>query len=206
MSDRTQATIHPVVPLAVLETLRSQDVPQPDGLDEFHVELSTKRLGMSRTIERQIERYRHLMDGGVRVAPDEVVALFRLAARRPDADLLFADAGRRAGLMAVHRAGRAPGAASGGLRRRLGRRTARRVLRRTFGLNLVGASEGFVVEGGTPFTADVAPDGSACQFLGAAVAAVLRAYTGFEGAVAHDRCHASGADSCRWEAARYGKV
>jgi hypothetical protein len=198
--------MHPVIPLAVLETLRSQDVPQPDGLDEFHAELSTKRLGMSRTIERQIERLRQMADGGVRVPLDEVVALFRLAARRPDADLLFADAGRRAGLMAARRAGRSPAAKSGGLRTRLGWRAARRVLRRTFGLDLTGKADGFVVDGGTSFTADVAPGGSACQFFGAAVAAVLRAYTGFEGAVAHGRCRADGADSCRWEAARSGKV
>jgi hypothetical protein len=206
MSDQIDKTMHPVIPLAVLETLRLQDVPQPDGLDEFHVELSTKRLGMSHTVERQIDRFRQLMADGTRVPTDEVTALFRLAGRRPDADLLFADAGRRAGAMVTQRSGGLPRVVPGVLRRRLRWRAARRVLRRTFDLHLVGKPGAFTVDGGSSFTAHAVPDGSACGFLGAAAASVLRACTGFEGAVVHGSCRAAGADSCRWEAAGLRKV
>ena len=41
-------------------------------------------------------------------------------------------------------------------------------------------------------------DGTMCGFLGSAVAAVLRAYTTFEGAVLHEECRAAGADRCVW--------
>ena len=197
--------MHPLIPLAVLETLRVQDVPQPDGLDEFHVELSTKRLGMSHTVERQIERFRSLSAEGRRVPREEVVALFRLAGRRVDADLLFADAGRRAGAMAVARAGTGWAGRRflpGFMRRFAEWRRARRILGGTFGLVLVGTGSGFTVDGGSAFAVEALPNGVACGFLAAAAAAVLRGCTGFEGAVAHASCRAKGDDRCRWVAAR----
>lgn len=197
--------MHPLIPLAVLETLRVQDVPQPDGLDEFHVELSTKRLGMSHTVERQIERFRSLVGEGRRVPQEEVVALFRLAGRRADADLLFADAGRRAGTMAVARAksGTAHHRFLPGFARRFAEwRLARRILRSTFGLTLVGARDRFTVDDALAFTTGALPNGTACGFVGAAAAAVLRGCTGFEGAVAHASCRAKGDERCRWVAAR----
>jgi hypothetical protein len=202
--------MHALIPLAVLETLRSQDVPQPDGLDEFHEEFTTKRLGMSHTVERQIDRFRALAVAGARVSREEVVALFRLAGRRADADLFFADAGRRAGAMAIQRPGRVRRVGLGILpetvRRRIARRSARRVLRRTFGIEMTGGDLTFTLGDGTPFTTEALPDGSACGFLGGAAAAVLRAYAGFEGAVVHVACRANGANSCRWEAAGLGKA
>ena len=194
-----------MIPLAVLETLRVQDVPQPDGLDEFHAELSTKRLGMSHTVERQMERFRSLVGEGRRVPRDEVVALFRLAGRRADADLLFADAGRRAGTMVVARmkGGTAHYRFLPGFARRFAEwRLARRILRGTFGLALVGAGDRFAVEDASAFTTDALPNGTACGFVASAAAAVLRGCTGFEGAVAHVSCRAKGDERCRWVAAR----
>jgi len=94
----------------------------------------------------------------------------------------------------------------GFVRRRAEWRSARRVLRRFFDLSFAGKPDAFILDGGTAVTATAVLDGSACGFLGAAAAAVLRVCTGFEGAVVHERCCAKGADSCRWEAAGFGKV
>lgn len=208
MTQETLATVHALVPLSVLEAMRLQDVPQPDGLEEYHVELTTKRLGMSHTVERQIARYEGLAAREARVPRHEVVALFRLAERRPDADLLFADAGRRAGRRAAQRVGgvrlalyRAfPGQAG----RWYGWRLAAGTLRDMLDVELVREKEGFAAETPEPLTHEVSPAGTACAFVGSAIAAVLRAYTDFEGAVVHERCRARGADQCRWVAAMRG--
>ena len=44
-------------------------------------------------------------------------------------------------------------------------------------------------------------DGQACSYYGAALAELLRALTGFEGAMVHARCRGRGDDTCRWLAA-----
>ncbi len=194
-----------LVPLAVLEAMRGQDVPEPDGLDEYHVELATKRLGMSHTIEKQIARYTDLVERQQRVARDEVIALLRLAARRRDASLLFADAGRWAGT----RASRRVGTAARGLwwsaplaaRRLVGRRLARSVVREIFGLDLQHDGQRVSAAAARPLSVDVTPDGAACNFYGSAVAAVLRSFSEFDGAVVHVTCVARGDEQCRWETA-----
>ena len=205
MSQATRATIHALIPLSVLEAMRLQDVPQPDGLDEYHAELTTKRLGMSHTVEKQIARYRAETERDQRIGRDEVEALFRLAARRLDADLLFADAGRRAGARAAKRVGRFGLGLYRTLPAALGRwygwRLAARTLRDIFDLDLAHDDAGFAAHMDQPVMHDAGESGAACGFFGSAIAAVLRAYTGFEGAVVHECCRAQGADRCRWVAA-----
>lgn len=202
MTETSNAAVHALIPLTVLEALRLQDVPEPDGLDEYHVELATKRFGMSHTVEKQIARYRELADQDHRVPREEVVALLRLAGRRADADLLFADAGRRAGTLA---AGHVTAFVQGLLRalprfarERLGYRIARRVLLDAFDIRLARDGSAVLAEARSPITFEAGEDGTMCGFLGSAVAAVLRAYTTFEGAVLHEECRAAGADRCVW--------
>lgn len=197
------AAVHALIPLTVLEAMRVQDVPEPDGLDEYHIELTTKRLGMSNTVERQIARYRDLAARDERVARDEVVALLRLAGRRSDADLLFADAGRRAGTLAADHAGTLLAGLYRGLpraaREPVGQRIAGRLLRDVFGLELVRDGAMLAAEAAGPITWEAKADGTACGFLGSAIAAVLRAYMAFGGAVVHQQCRARGGERCRWE-------
>ncbi len=203
VSASATSAVHALIPLTVLEAMRLQDVPEPDGLDEYHVELATKRLGMSHTVERQIARYRELAAHDERVPRDEVVALLRLAGRRADADLLFADAGRRAGTLAADRAGGVLPLLRRGLPRaagaRIGRWIAGRLLRDVFDLELIRDGAKFAAESARSITCEARTDGSACGLLGSAVAAVLRAHTGLEGAVLHERCCSRGAERCRWE-------
>src|SRR5205809_6915843 len=98
-----RAVIHSIVPLAVLEAVRNLDTPVEDGLSEFAEELLSKRLGLSPTVALQLVQYEAQVRRDAGADPAHVEALLRLVGRRPDADLVFADAGRRAARRAVRR-------------------------------------------------------------------------------------------------------
>lgn len=192
-----------VLPLAVLEAVRGLDMPTPDALDEFHGELTAKRLGLNRTVAVQIERLARLGDRG-RVPADELAALLRLVARRNDAGLVFSEAGRRA---AHYAARRLPWGARGvlgvlpaGLRRPVGFALARRLAERVVGLRL--ERDGGVATARVVGAGRLPPErGSACAFYGSAVAELLRLFTDFEGAMMHVACVARGDAACEWRGA-----
>src|SRR5690606_15957566 len=85
-----------MLPLVLLEAMQNIDTPPDDGLGALEHELAAKRLGLSPTLAAQIRRYREQAEDGDEVGRDDVEAIFRLIGRRPDAELVFADAGRRA--------------------------------------------------------------------------------------------------------------
>src|SRR5229473_311289 len=99
----SRSVVHSILPLAVLEAIRNLDTPVEDGLAEFADELLVKRLGLSSTVAMQLAQYETLVRRDARVDPAHVEALLRLVGRRPDADLVFSDAGRRAARRAVRR-------------------------------------------------------------------------------------------------------
>ncbi len=185
-----------IVPLAILQTVRHLDQRVPEGLDEY------RRLGNSTTVAAEIERYRKLVRGGADVAAEEVVQLFRLIARRPDAGLAFSDAGRRAaheaaeGLSVATRC--ALRVAPPFLRRRLGLASAMRIAVRVFGINMViDEHDGIVADADLP-SAHGSPDGTGCGFFAAALAELLRMLTDFDGAMVHAACRTRGDGTCRW--------
>src|SRR5512134_3759214 len=85
-----------IVPLSLLEALRNLDTPVEDGLEELAGEIVAKRFGLSGTVAAQIQRYQDAYRRGLPIPLEETVAVFRLVGRRPDAALVYADAGRRA--------------------------------------------------------------------------------------------------------------
>jgi len=190
-----------VIPLAVLETVRWLDAPRPDGLQEYHSELASKRLGMSATVAAQIDRFRDLARSGESVDGSEVEQLLRLAGRRVDAALVFDEAGRRAAGHAIARLS-APARwawrVAGPARRTFGMRVARAMLSRVFGLAVEPDGTGLVLTAGAAIAARAVADGAACGLYGAAAAALLRRCIGFEGAVAHESCVGHGAPACVW--------
>ena len=93
--------VHSIVPLSLLEAVRNLDTPVEDGLHEFADELLVKRLGLSATVAMQLAQFEGLARRGARVDRTMVESLLRLVGRRPDAELVFADAGRRAARRAV---------------------------------------------------------------------------------------------------------
>jgi hypothetical protein len=194
--------------MSLLEALRNLDTPVEDGLDELAGEIVAKRLGLSATVAAQIERYQARMKRGVPVAVDEAVSVFRLAGRRPDASLVFADAGRRT---ARYLARMQPLAVRGairalplGLGRRLGARAARAAARRQLGVDLWVNEGGARAESAQPLSILALPDGTACGFYGAALSELLRVLAGFEGAMIHERCRARGDPLCAWRASPVG--
>lgn len=193
--------VHSIVPLAVLEAVKNLDMPVEDGLSEFADELLSKRLGLSATVAMQLREYEGMVRRDAAADRSHVEALLRLVGRRPDADLVFADAGRRAARRAVRRlfvitrltARAAPGA--------FGYMAARRAARAVFAGELRRDSHVPVVQVGDELALHATPDGSACALYGAGFTELLRLLVGFEGAMLHVSCRATGGAACEWRAA-----
>jgi len=201
----TAASVPALIALSLLEALRNLDTPVEDGLDELAEEIVARRLGLSPTVAAQIQRYRQATERGADVPVDEVVSTLRLVGRRPDASLVFADAGRRAARYAAR--GRAAPArtvsrvAPAAVGRGLAARAARRIVARVFRGELRWRPEGTEVRVPLPLSIVALPEGSACDFYGAAFGELLRTLSGFEGAVVHERCCGRGDDGCLWRTA-----
>jgi hypothetical protein len=204
---QTLTAVPALIPLSLFEAIRNLDTPVEDGLDELAEEIVVRRLGLSPTVAAQIQRYRQAAEREASVDMDEAISVLRLVGRRPDAPLVFADAGRRAARHAARRRGR-PGhtlarVTPTGIGRRIAHRTAARVARRVFGAELqLGADgQGSEMRMSDPLSIAALPDGTACAFYGAAYSELLRALTDFEGAMVHQRCRGRGDSECVWQAA-----
>jgi len=195
-----------IIPLSLLEAMRNLDTPVEDGLDELAEELVSKRLGLSTTVAAQIARYRRAAEREERIGDDEVVAVFRLVGRRADAELVYADAGRRTaryaarGVPALRRG--LLRIAPAGLRRKLGMTAASQVAGRLLNATLRPHGEVARVEMRESLATRAEAAGHGCRFYGAAFAELLRVLSGFEGAMVHEGCQGRGDTTCRWSAAR----
>ena len=193
--------VHSILPLAVLEAVRNLDTPVEDGLHEFAEELLVKRLGLSSTIAMQVGQYEALARRGARVDATNVEALLRLVGRRPDADLVFADAGRRAARRAVRSLLFTSRLAARAAPSAFGYAVARRAARRVLGADLRREDRLPVARVSAPLAINATPDGSACTLFGAGFTELLRLLAGYEGAMVHEVCRAKGGERCEWRAA-----
>ena len=202
-SEPTRRRIAPVVALTILEVIRDQDLPTEVLVDEDPAVTMPRRLGLSEVVEQQIRRYRDDVKSGDRASDEEIRDLFRLVIRRPDADEVFLEAGRR---LAFGGAEPEPG---GGWRRilprgvayALARRRIRRSLRSLFGRRIGGFGPGlFTIEGRALLFIQSDPGGEACLFLSGFCEAMLRRQTGREVTVSHVECQARDGEVCRWTA------
>lgn len=202
MTNRDLTEAHSILPLAVLEAMRNLDSPSDEEVAEYVDELLKKRLGLSETVAAQIGRY----EGAVRrdrlVRAEEAEQILRLASRRTDAALVFADGGRRAARHAIRRFARATRWSARALprflRRAIGFRASRRAAADVFAASLVrdGSETVAVVTHTLPVLAT--PDGAACAFFSAAFAELLRQLVEFDGSMTHTRCAARGDPRCEW--------
>src|SRR5712692_10030230 len=197
----SRAVVHSILPLAVLEAVRNLDTPVEDGLAEFADELLVKRLGLSSTVAMQLAQYETLVGRGARFARPHVEALLRLVGRRPDADLVFSDAGRRAARRAVRRLSGLSRLAAHLAPSALGYPMARRAARAVLGGDLHREQQVPVALVRDSLAVSATPDGAACGVYGAAFAELLRLLVGFEGAMLHTSCRATGGAQCEWRAA-----
>ena len=201
----TPAAVPALLPLSLLEAIRNLDTPVEDGLDELAEEIVTRRLGLSPTVAAQIQRYRATAERDGTVEHEEAISVLRLVGRRPDAALVFADAGRRAARHAARSAGASARTLArvspSGVGRRLALRAVEKLARRYFGGELRPQPESTELRMGDPLSIHALPDGAACGFFGAAYGELLRGLTAFEGAMLHERCLSRGDDACVWRTA-----
>lgn len=195
------------LPLSLLEALRNLDTPVEDGLEVLAGDIVARRLGLSDTVAAQIERYRYAADREGTVADDELVSVLRLVGRRPDAPLVFADAGRRAARYAVRASGGARALARvspGALGQRLARRATRRLAATYFRGEMAAKGPEHEVRMVRPLSITAISDGSACVFFGAVYGELLRSLVGFEGTMVHEQCEGRGDQACLWRGHRAG--
>lgn len=182
--------------------MRSLDSPSDEEVAEYVDELLKKRLGLSETVAAQIGRYGAVArrDGTVRA--EELVQILRLAGRRTDAALVFADAGRRAARRSLARlsaTGRwAARYLPRSLRRRVGFGLARRAALEVWGAPLARDGRDAVAALESDVAVLATPDGAACTFYAAALAELLRQLMDFEGAMTHVACRSRGDARCEW--------
>ena len=192
--------MHPIIALSVLEAVRACDLAKRDSLGDAQTRQETIRLGRTTSVAAQIERYSAMARRRESLDSEELSALYTLVARRPDADLVFADAGRRAGR---HAAKQTPVTLRGlhrtlprGLRERLGRRLIRGAAARVFAVEMSydGASAAAVETCGARWV----PGGRPCALYGSGLAELLRVFTSFDGAYFRIACRARGDSTCKW--------
>src|SRR6476661_301692 len=87
-------TVNAIVPLSLLEAVRSVDIPEGEDVDvEYVQEHRNKRLGLSDTVIAQIRRYKEAMERNQQIAIQEASGIARLIGRRSDAEGIFTRAG-----------------------------------------------------------------------------------------------------------------
>lgn len=196
-----------MLPLVLLEAVQNIDTPPDDGLGALEHELAAKRFGLSPTLAARIRRYREQADDGDEVDREDALAIFRLVGRRPDAELVFADAGRRAARFAAREQGNgaralaavSPGKLAGSVRMRAAAGLAERWLL----IELRRAEDGPRAEaGGSSPALAAGPSGVGCTFYTAALGELLRLVAGFEGVMVHEACRTRGDARCIWRAER----
>lgn len=197
-------SVSPVLPLLLLETMRDRDRPDEVMEDEDITTSLPRRLGLSEVVRTQIQRFESEVRQRRPQVPSQVEDLIRLVIRRPDAEEIFADAGRNV-------ARRYYGERSSWLRwllgflpRALALIAAQRAGRRMFS-ELVGPTPYWIsrrpvsLRIDSTLTARADPGGAACAFYAGAFAELLELYTGRQYRVSHLHCKTRKAGGvCEW--------
>jgi hypothetical protein len=190
------------MPLAVLEAMRNLDSPSDEEVAEYVDELLKKRLGLSDTVAAQIGRYESAVRRDGAVTAGELEQILRLAGRRTDAALVFADSGRRAARRALRRLALTTRWSARHLprplRRRIGFGAARSAAADVLDAGLLREGADAVATLGHGIAMRATPDGAACAFYASALAELLRQLMDFDGVMIHSRCRARGDELCEW--------
>lgn len=198
------ATVDPLLPLALLEAVRTVDLPDDALETEFVEELKVKRFGLSETVHAQIRRYLDAVKRGQRSSFDEAAGIARLIGRRPDAEAVYREAGRGLARRTYDRVS-AP-------TRRLIRMMPAMVARpmalgqmRSIGGRYAGGNVRRVggsvhLEVPQSVTLDAAPRAAGCTFYESFLRELMARLMDGVGAVEHVRCSSRGEGLCEWRA------
>jgi hypothetical protein len=197
------------LPLALLHAMRQQDTPPELMPDEHPRSFFPHRLGLSGVVEDQIRQFQRLARQRRRVTEAEVVALFQLIARRPDAGAVFTAAGRE--LAGLYFAG------PRGLLRRIARRlplplrerAALRTLRAAHATYLIAADKTVAtkpleIRATDALTATVGEYSAACKLYSSLSASLLELSGLGVTTVAHPECQRRGDSRCLWRVGEEG--
>lgn len=197
-------TVDPLVPLVLLEAVRTVDLPDGDLEAEFVEELRTKRFGLSDTVRAQMRRYADAVKRGQRVPLEEAQGIARLLGRRPDAEAVFREGGRG---LARQTYAKIPAATRRLLltlptllARPLALRHVRRISRRILDGRIRRVGGTILLEVHQSVTRDAAPRLGGCAFYEAALRELMQQLVGGVGAVEHVRCASRGEGACEWRA------
>ena len=201
--ERFEGDVPAYLPLALLEAVRAHDRPAEVLEDEDLTVSLPRRFGLTGVVETQIARYEAAQRAGRSVRLDEVVALFRLVLRRPDAGLIMHDTGRRFATWHFERRPASLRNLYPRLPARLSTMFAARAIRKA--LHLLNAGTSVHVHR-SPFHVSIEncifprvdSSGAACALLTGLLEAEWKLFTGTTVSVAHDPCSAEGRARCEW--------
>lgn len=199
------ATVDPLIPLKLLEAVRSVDLPGGDLMEaEFVEELRTKRFGLSDTVLAQIRRYTEAVKRNHHTTLDEAKGIAKLIGRRPDAEVVFREAGR---LFARETYARLSGMTRrlvrvlpGIFARPLALRQVRRISRRFLGGSSRRVGATILLDVPESVTLDAAPRLVGCTFYESILKELMQLLMGGVGSVEHVRCASRGEGTCEWRA------
>jgi predicted hydrocarbon binding protein len=198
------ATVDPLLPLSLLEAVRSVDSPRDDQDAEYVPELRNKRLGLSETVYAQIRRYTEAVRKSQRAPQEEAVALARLIGRRADAHEVFMSAGRILARQSFETTSPVTRhvifVLPSLLARPLALREARRIAQRYLNGNIRRVGGSLMLEVPVSVTVDSAPKERGCAYYESVLRELVRLLVGGAGAVEHVRCVARGEGVCEWRA------
>ena len=200
------ATVDALLPLSLLEAVRSMDTPagDDDAEAEYVDELRSKRLGLSDTVYAQIRRYTDAAKRNERLSLAEAAGIARLIGRRPDAERVFRDGGAWLATRVYDRIGGPvrwiirvlPSIVSRPLAFRQTRRLAQRYYNGS--MERVGS---FVLLAVTDSpTVGTAPNSAGCAYFESSLAVILQKLLDTGGLVEHVRCIDRGDGVCQWRA------
>lgn len=199
---RDHRLVVPALPLALLESVRASDRPGEVLEDEDLTVSLPRRLGLTGVVDAQIRRYEAARQWTRSVPHSELISLYRLVLRRPDASRILFEAGRS---LAGMRFERTPAAAATALRvlprvAILGtvRRVCRRLLRSIGSDRRIDVRKPLIVRIDHAEIATLDGDGTACRVYTGLFEELTELYTGADATVEHTACMAKGAPACEW--------
>jgi len=195
--------ITPLLPLFLFETMRDLDRPDEVLEGEDLAASLPRRFGLNDVVFTQIHRFREEVRRNRPQSEADVENLVRLVIRRPDADAIFEEAGRRLARRAWEQRSTALRRLVGVMPPALALRAARKALQRLF-RQIVGRGElkigrrQIAVRIRSSFTARADPGGAACALYAGAFAELMEQYTGRGHRAEHAACEGRGAAACEW--------
>ncbi len=203
LTTRTGLEIPPVMPLALLESVRAHDRPGEILEDEDLSVSLPRRLGLTGVVERQMMQYQQAAKKGKKVSLDDVASLIHLVLRRPDAEPIMRETGQRVARTHFQRVPKAwvkmlralpRGAVFASLRR-----SSRRMLMKFLAEDgLEVTAKPLTLRSKNSVAAQIDPSGNMCVLYSGALEEIALLYTETRPNVVHHICKTRGNAYCEW--------